>query len=585
MLKLLKNLNKKEKILLAVSIVLIVAEVWLELKLPDFMSRITILVQTEGSSMSEILKEGGFMLLCALGGLITNLGKGYSAAYIGGSFEKNLRRKVYLKVNSFSLEEIKKFTTSSLITRSTNDITQIKMLLTLAVQMLAKAPIMAVMAVLKILNKQFTFSMITLAGVAVIIIANFIVTVIAIPKFKKIQTLTDNLNSITRENLTGLKVIRAYNAYDYSLTKFDEANKNLTGTLLFVQKVLAIIGPIMSSIMQFLSLGIYWVGAYLIVHASMMDKLNIFSDMVVFSSYAVQVIMSFMVLIMVFIMYPRAAVSIKRINEILDTDVKIKDGSISSDKNDIKGEIEFKNVSFKYPDSNDYILEDISFKVNKGETLAIIGGTGSGKTTLINLIPRLYDATLGEVLVDGENVKQMKLDYLYNKLGYISQKAILFKGSINENVSFGLSKNGKATEKDIKEAIDLAQASEFVLKMPDKYESEISQSGTNISGGQKQRISIARALARHPEIIIFDDSFSALDYKTDYLLRKELNNKLKGVTKIIVAQRIGTIKDADKIIVLDDGKCVGIGTHKELLKNSEVYREIALTQLSKEELE
>ena len=578
MFKLLKNLNKKEKIFVLISLVLIIFQVWLELKIPDYMSKITMLVQTEGSLMKDILYQGMFMLLCALGALVINVSRGYFASYIGSSFEKNLRRKVFKKVSDFSLEEIKNFSTSSLITRSTNDITQIKTLLIMGIQVALRAPITAVMAILKILNKEWTFSLLTFIGVGIIIVSNFIVTIIVVPKFKKIQTLTDNINRVTRENLTGLKVIRAYNAEDYQLNKFDKVNNELTNNQLFVGRVLSIIGPLMSSIMQYLSLAIYFTGAYLINEANIMDKLNIFSDMVVFSSYAVQVIMSFMMLVMTFIIYPRASVSIKRINEVLETTTKIKDGNYDTPTK-LKGTVEFKDVSFKYPDAEECILENISFKVNKGETIAIIGGTGSGKTTLINLIPRLYDVTKGSILVDGVDIKDMKLSYLYNKIGYISQKAILFKGTISSNISFG----SVISNKDIKASLEIAQAG-FVNTLEDKEEAIVSQGGSNLSGGQKQRISIARAIARKPEILIFDDSFSALDYKTDYNLRKELSNSTKGITKIIVAQRIGTIKDADKILVLDEGKIVGMGSHEELLKTCEVYKEIALSQLSEEEL-
>ena len=583
MFKLLKNFTTKEKIIVLISIVLIVIQSWLELKLPDYMSNITILVQTPGSTMNAILKEGMFMLFCAFFSLLFNVLKGYGAAYVGSSFEKNLRRKVFMKVESFSMEEIKKFSTSSLITRNTNDITQIKMFVTMAIQMMAKAPIMAIMAVTKILNKQFEFSMITLCGVVLIVLLNLIIILVAIPKFKKIQSLTDNLNKVTRENLTGLKVVRAYNAEKYQLDKFNKANNELTDTHLFVQKIMALIGPFMSSIMQFLSLGIYFIGAILINQANLMDRLNIFSDMVVFSSYAVQVILSFMFLVMIFIIYPRAAVSANRINEVLDTETKIKDGT-NNGESDLIGEVEFKNVSFKYPDAEEYVLKDISFKANRGEVIAIIGSTGSGKSTLINLIPRLYDVTDGSVLVDGIDVRDMKLNSLYNKIGYITQKAILFKGSIKSNITFGKVFNKKVSDDKVEDAIKVAQANDFVLKMDKTYDSDVAQSGNNLSGGQKQRISIARAIARDPEIYIFDDSFSALDYKTDYNLRKALNKYTKDSTKFIVAQRIGTIKDADKIIVLDDGKCVGIGTHKELLKSCKVYKEIAESQLSKEEL-
>ena len=582
MFKLLKNFTKLEKLIIFISIIVIVLQSWLELKLPDYMSNITIMVQTPGSSMSLILKEGLFMLLCAFGGLILNTLKGYGAAYVGGSFEKNIRRKVFMKVESFSMEEMKKFSTSSLITRSTNDITQVKVFVTMAIQMMIKAPIMAIMAVVKILGKNFEFSMLTLAGVVLITILNIVIVLVAIPKFKKIQTLTDNLNKVTRENLTGLKVVRAYNAEDYELNKFNKANSELTGTHLSVQKIMALIGPFMSSIMQFLALGIYVVGAFLISEATLGDRLNIFSDMVVFSSYAVQVILSFMMLVMIFIIYPRASVSANRINEVLDMDVKIKDGNLTKDNSD--GTIEFKNVSFKYPDAEEYVLKDISFKTNKGETVAIIGSTGSGKSTLINLIPRLYDVTEGSVLVDGVDVRDMKLSYLYDKIGYISQKAILFKGTIKSNILFGKVKNKKVSKDNMEKAIKISQAEEFVSKLDKTYDYDVAQAGNNLSGGQKQRVSIARAIAKDAEIYIFDDSFSALDYKTDSNLRKALNKYTKDATKFIVAQRIGTIKDADKIIVLDEGVCVGIGKHEELMKSCEVYKEIALSQLSKEEL-
>jgi len=584
MFKLLNNLKKKEIIFLLISFTFIVLQVWLDLKLPDYMSEITILVQTEGSKMSEILTQGSYMLLCAFGSLLAAVVVGYCASFVGASFTRNLRKKIFDKVGHFSSTEIKKFSTSSLITRTTNDAGQVRMFLTMGIQMLVKAPIMAIIAISKIANKGFEFSIITAVSVLIVLVMIITLIIMVLPKFKIIQTLTDNLNRITRENLTGIRVVRAYNAEEYQKNRFEEANANLTNTNLFTQKAMAIMNPVMSAIMSFVSLAIYWVGAYLINGAVMFDKIEIFSNMVVFSSYAIQVIMSFMMLVMLFIIYPRASVSAKRINEILDTDIVIKDGPIDKDTTDLKGVVEFKNVSFKYPDAEDYILKDISFKVEQGQTVAFIGTTGSGKSTLINLIPRFYDTTEGEVLIDNVNVKDMKLEYLNNKLGYISQKAVLFKGTIKDNISFGKQKNGKPNDSEIKKAIEVAQGTDFVLNMKGKYNAEISQGGTNISGGQKQRLSIARAIARNPEIYIFDDSFSALDYKTDFTLRKELNKYTKDATKIIVAQRIGTIKDADKIVVLDNGKCVGIGTHEELLKKCKVYKEIALSQLSKEEL-
>ena len=585
MFKILKNLTKKEVIFIIIAIVLIVGQVFLELKMPDYMSEITKLVQTEGSNMSEIIKYGVYMLLCSFGSLITAVATGYFASFVGVSFEKNLRKKVFDKVQNFGMEEIKNFSISSLITRSTNDVTRIKMLLVMGIQMLVKAPIMAVMAIIKILGKEWQFSIITAVGVVIVICLNMFLIIIAIPKFKKVQKLTDNLNGITRESLTGVRVVRAYNAEEYQENKFGKANTELTDTNMFVQKIMAIMSPTMSTVMSGLSLAIYWVGAVLINNAIGPDKITIFSNMVVFSSYAVQVIMSFMMLTMLFIIYPRAQVSVNRINEVLDTEEKIKYGKVNKDKNNLKGVVEFKNVSFKYPDAEEYILENINFKANKGETVAFIGSTGSGKSTLINLIPRFYDATEGEILIDGINVKELDEKYLNDKIGYVSQKAVLFKGSIKSNISFGKMKGKKVSDKNIDKALDISQSKEFVEKMQDGVNSEIAQGGTNVSGGQKQRLSIARAIAREPEIYIFDDTFSALDYKTDYVLRKELNQKTKDSTKFIVAQRIGTIKDADQIVVLDEGKVAGIGNHKELLKTCKVYQEIAESQLSKEEIE
>ena len=524
------------------------------------------------------------MLLCSLTSLVFAFIVGFLAATVGTSFEKNLRKKVFEKVQKFGMQEIKKFSTSSLITRATNDITQVKMLVVMGIQMMARAPIMAVMAIIKIAGKEWNFSLITFIGVLVVILLNLIVVLVAIPKFKKMQKLIDNLNRITRENLNGIRVVRAYNAEKYQLDKFNDANIDLTRTNMFAQKVMALINPVMSTMMAAISLAIYWVGAIMINEAVGLDKLNIFSDMVVFSSYSVQVIMSFMMLAIIFVIYPRTAVSINRINEVLETNISIIPGEEKENITNKLGEVEFKNVSFKYPDAEEYVLKDISFKALPGQTIAIIGSTGSGKSTLINLIPRLYDVTSGEVLIDGINVKDMKESFLYDKLGYISQKAVLFKGSIKDNISFGKKESKKVKTIDIDQALKISQASEFVDKMPKKTNSDISQRGTNISGGQKQRLSIARAIARNPEIYIFDDSFSALDYKTDLMLRKELNKYTKDSTKFIVAQRIGTIKDADQIIVLDEGKIVGIGTHKDLLKKCQVYREIAESQLSKEEI-
>ncbi len=584
MLKLLKNLTKKEWAFAIVCFILIVGQVWLELKIPDYMSEITTLVQTEGSEMHEILVNGGYMIICALGSLIFAVGAGYFSAYIASEFSKNTREQIFEKVENLDMEEIKTFQTSSLITRTTNDVTQIEMLIAMGLQLLIRAPITAVWAVMKILDKGWQWSIAT--GVAVIILLTVIISlmIIVIPRFKIVQKLIDKLNGIARENLTGIRVVRAFNAEKYQENKFDKANKDLTDLQLFNQKKFAILQPLMYLIMYGLTLAIYIIGASLIQHSVLADKITLFSNMVVFSSYAMQVIMSFLMLAMIFMILPRASVSAKRINEVLDTEQKIIPGT-KDPKTKEKGTVEFKNVSFKYPDADEYVLENISFKANQGDTVAFIGSTGSGKSTLINLIPRFYDATEGEVLVDGVNVKEYKTEALNNKLGYIPQKAVMFAGTVNYNISYGDNGKGETSKKKIKEAAKVAQASEFIEKMDDGYDTHIAQGGSNVSGGQKQRLAIARAIARDPEIYIFDDSFSALDYKTDAVLRKELKNYTKNATSLIVAQRIGTIMNADKIIVLDSGKCVGMGTHKELLKNCEVYQQIALSQLSKEELE
>ena len=582
MIKLFKNLTKKDYLFILISFALIVFQVYLELKMPDFMSKVTVLVQTKDSEMNEILLNGLYMMLCAFGSLISTIIVGYLIATVSASFSFNTRKKLFSKIEDLSHAEIKKFKVSSLITRTTNDITQIEMLIGLGLQLLIKAPITAIWAITKILNKNFTWSMATICAVIVLLITITILTIIVIPRFKKVQKLTDKLNNVTRENLTGIKVVRAFNAEKFEEDKFEEVNDELTNTQLFNQKAFAFMSPVMYLTLHTLTLSIYYIGAILIKEASLMDKVTLFGDMVVFSSYAMQVIMSFLMLAIIFMLLPRASVSAKRINEVLDEEITIHDGNVTKAKE--KGTIEFKNVYFKYPDADEYILEDISFKVNKGETIAFIGSTGSGKSTLINLIPRFYDVTSGEVLVDGVNVKDYKLESLYNILGYVSQKAVIFDGSVKYNVSYG--NNGhKKTDDDIKNAIKISQAEDFVSKLDKTYNSHIAQSGTNLSGGQKQRISIARAIARNSEIYIFDDSFSALDYKTDFTLRKELKKYTKDSTILIVAQRIGTIMNADKIVVLDEGKCVGMGTHKELLKSCEVYKQIALSQLTKEELE
>ncbi len=583
MLKMYKNINRKDIVLIIISVIFIITQVWLDLKIPDYMANITRIVQTPNSEISEVLHEGLLMLGCAFGSLIASIIVGYCAAHVGTSFGYNLRSKIFRKIEEFNMEEIKKFSTNSLITRNTNDVTQVQTFVTMSMQLLIKAPVMAIWAISKIADKGEEFTIITGLGVLAILILIVSAILLVLPKFKKIQSLTDNLNRITRENLTGIRVIRAFNAEKYQNNRFEKANNELTKTNLFVQKAMALLSPYMTIVMSGISLAIYWIGSYLINSANMLDKITIFGNMVVFTSYAMQVIMSFMMLVIMFIMYPRASVSAKRINEVLNTDASIKNGLLEN-KNNIKGEIVFNNVSFKYPDAEEYILENISFKINKGETIAFIGSTGSGKSTLINLIPRFYDATEGEIIIDGINIKDYKLENLYSKIGYISQKAILFKGTIKENIAFGKVNNKKVSEKDIKNAIKISQSEDFVLAMEDTYNAKISQSGTNISGGQKQRLSIARAIARNPEIYIFDDTFSALDYKTDFELRKAIKQTTKDATLLIVAQRIGTIKNADKIVVLENGKCVGIGKHSELLKKCSIYKEIASSQLSKEEL-
>ncbi len=583
MLKLLKRFKKKEWLFSFIALLLIIVEVWLELKMPDYMSQITKLVQTEGSKMSEIIYNGTWMIICAFGSLVAAIITGYIIADVASSFSMNLRKSIFTKVEELSMSEIKLFKTNSLITRTTNDITQIEMLISFGLQLLLKAPITAVWAIFKILNKSWQWSAATAVAVVILLSVIGIITMIVMPKFKIVQKLIDKVNGVTRENLTGIRVVRAFNAEKYQEDKFEEVNEKLTNQQLFNQKKFAILSPIMFLVMNGLALSIYFIGANLINGALIANKISLFGDMIVFSSYAMQIIMSFLMLAMIFMMLPRAQVSAERINEVLETKNSIIEGTFEEETKET-GTIEFKNVSFKYPDAEEYVLKNISFKAKKGETVAFIGSTGSGKSTLINLVPRFYDATEGEVLVDGINVKEYKEETLNNKLGYIPQRAVIFNGTVNYNVSYGKSAN-KKEEKDIKEATRVAQAEEFIEKMDEKYQTTLSQNGTNISGGQKQRIAIARAIARKPEIYIFDDSFSALDYKTDSILRKELKKYTKDATSLIVAQRIGTIMNADKILVLDNGKCVGLGTHKELLKTCEVYKQIALSQLSKEELE
>ncbi len=583
MFKLFKNLSTKDKIYVVICIVLIVFQVWLELKMPDYMSAITKLVQTEGSKMSDILEQGAYMLACAGGSLISAIIVGYFASLVASSFSATLRLKIFKKIQDFGIQEIKKFQTSSLITRTTNDVMQVEMLIGMGLQMMAKAPIMAVWAIIKILNKGLEWSILTAVCVAILLTTVATLMIIVMPRFQIVQKLIDKINGVTGENLSGIRVIRAFNAEKFQSDRFEEVNDKLTKTQMFNQRCFAVMMPIMNLVMHGLTLGIYIIGAILINKAGMLDKITLFSNMVVFSSYGMQVIMSFLMLALIFMMWPRAEISAKRINEVLDEEISIKNGTFKGDTKET-GTVEFKNVSFKYPDADEYLLKDISFTAKKGETVAFIGSTGSGKSTLINLIPRFYDATDGEVLVDGVDVKEYDEAYLHNKIGYISQKAVMFTGTVSENVAYGDNGREKPSDEKIKKAIEVAQGTDFVEKMDKKYDAHIARGGTNVSGGQKQRLSIARAIARDPEIYIFDDSFSALDYKTDATLRKELKEYTKDATSMIVAQRIGTIINADKIIVLDKGKCVGQGTHKELLKNCEVYKEIALSQLSEEEL-
>ncbi len=584
MLKLFRNLQKKDWLYAFISFILIAFQVWLELKMPDYMSEITQLVQTEGSKMADILVNGGYMLLCAFSSLICAVITGYLIANIAARFSKNVRKKLFNKAMDLSMGEVKEFSTSSLITRTTNDITQIQMFIAMGLQMMVKAPLTAIWAVTKILNKNWQWSALTALAVVILLSSIAIILSIVLPRFKIVQKLIDKINNVTRENLTGIRVVRAFNAEAYQEEKFEQVNNDLTQIQTFNQKAFAVMQPIMYIVMYFLTLAIYIIGIYLIKNSVMANKISLFGDMVVFSSYSMQVIMSFLMLAMIFMILPRANVSANRINEVLDKEVAVKNGTIKEDKTKEKGTIEFKNVSFKYPDAEEYILQDISFSVNQGETVAFIGSTGSGKSTLINLIPRFYDVSSGEILIDGVNVKDYDLEYLYTKLGYVSQKAVMFNDTVLGNVTYG--DNGKVKSDElVKKAIEVAQAQEFVSKMDKKEKTVIAQGGTNISGGQKQRLSIARAIAREPEIYIFDDSFSALDYKTDSTLRHELKKHTKNATCLIVAQRIGTIMNADKIIVLDNGCCVGIGNHKELLENCEVYKQIALSQVTKEELE
>lgn len=582
MLKLLKYLQKKEVGMIILSIGFIVLQVWLDLEIPDYMSTITTLVQTPGSSINDILLNGGYMLASAVASAITTIIVGFLAAKIASRLARRLRSLVFNKVVNFSMAEVKHFSTASLITRTTNDISQIQMIIAMGLQLLVRAPVMAIWAICKITSKSFEWTLAT--AIAVVFLMVIIITVIAVsvPKFRKIQTYIDNLNRISRESLTGTRVVRAFNAEEYQNNKFEKANDDITKTHLFINKFMSVFDPAMMIVMNGLPLSIYVIGAFLISNAGMLDKLKIFSDMMVFSSYAIQVVMSFVMLVMIFFMLPRAQVSARRINEVLHTKPTILSGE-GTDKPIKVGEIQFVNVGFKYPDAEEYVLHNINFKAEKGQVVAFIGSTGSGKSTLINLVPRIYDATEGQVIVDGVNVKDYTIEQLNNKIGYISQKAVLFSGTVESNITMGTKDGQKPTAEDIDRALEISQ-SNFVKEWPDGINSRIDQGGKNVSGGQKQRLSIARALARNPEILIFDDSFSALDYKTDKMLRQAIHEKLSDTTCLIVAQRIGTIKDADKIIVLDSGHIVGEGTHEELMQNCKIYKEIALSQLSKEEL-
>lgn len=588
MRRVLKTLKLKEWIYVVIGVGFIVLQVWLDLKMPDYMSKITELATSGAASgMSEIWKNGGLMLACALGSAVSSVAVGFLAARIAAAVSYRLRSMVFDKVESFSMEEINKFSTASLITRTTNDITQVQMVIAMGLQVMIKAPILAVWAIVKISTQNWQWSVATAAAVIVLVVMLLFILLAVFPKFKRIQKMTDNLNEVTRENLTGVRVVRAYNAEGYQEKKFDKANDDLTKTQLFTSRAMAIMSPVMTLLMSGLSLAIYWIGAYLIdALPTAAERSATFSQMVAFSGYAMQVIAAFMMLTMIFIILPRALVSVRRIAEVLDTRSKITDGPLfASPEGSPVGTVEFKNVSFRYPDASEYVLHDVSFKAEKGQTVAFIGSTGSGKSTAINLVPRFYDATEGEVLVDGVNVKEYTLRALHDKIGYVPQRAVMFSGTVSGNVAYGEKDGMEYTAEQVKEAVRVAQGQEFVEKMDDTYDAHIAQGGTNVSGGQKQRLAIARAVCRRPEIYIFDDSFSALDYKTDKLLRRALKEETGDTTSLIVAQRIGTIRDADLIIVLDEGQVVGKGTHDELMKNCEVYREIAYSQLSKEELE
>lgn len=587
MLRILKHLRWKEWLLVAACVVLIVGQVQLDLALPDYMSEITRLVQTEGSQMSDILLAGGKMLLCALGSMLLTVCTTFFTAQIASRFSARLRGEMYRKVVGFSNEEINRFSTASLITRTTNDISQLQMFFSFGMQSLIKAPIMAFIAVGKISTKSWEWSLLTGGVIAFVCVLLVFIMLYAVPRMKKMQTLTDNLNRITRENLTGLQVVRAYNAENYQEGKFAKANEEMTRNSQQANIAMSVMNPGMNLAMNGLTLGIYWIGAALISAisltspAAMMERIGLFSDMVVFMQYAMQVIMAFLMLVMIFVMLPRVTVSASRVNEVLDTKARIVDGKETQGKSGMKGEIEFRDVSFRYPDADGDAIHHISFTAHHGQTVALIGATGCGKSSIINLIPRLYDATSGQVLVDGVDVRDYTQDALRSKIGFVPQKAFLFSGTVSSNVGYG---EDNASDAAIRKAVAIAQAAEFVESPDVGYSGTVAQGGSNFSGGQKQRLSIARAVARDPEILVFDDSFSALDYKTDRALRQALRQQTSGTTNIIVAQRIGTIRDADCILVIEDGAIVGKGTHRELMESCKVYQEIAYSQLSKEEL-
>ncbi len=584
MVKLIRSLSLKEYLLAALAVILICAQVYLDLSLPDYMSQITMLVQTEGSAMADIYSAGFSMILCAVGSLILSVTVAVTAASIAANFSFITRSRMFEKVMGFSMKEVNNFSTASLITRTTNDITQVQILIVMGMQMLIKAPITAVWAIAKIAEKNSSWTIVT--GIAVVILLAVVGTCLslAIPKFKILQTLTDNINKVSKEGLDGINVVRAYNAEDYQADKFEKANEALTKTNIFTSRTMSFLMPSIQMISSGLTLAVYLVGAALINEAAGADKITLFSDMIVFSSYAMQVIMSFMMLVMVFMLLPRASVSARRINDVLETKDSLPEGSFTEGVDNVQGEVEFKNVSFKYPGAEDYVLKNITFTAHKGETIAFIGSTGCGKSTVINLLPRFYDVTEGEVLVNGRNVKQYTKNALNSLIGYVSQRSVLFTGTIKSNVAFGDNDSPQRESDDLAESIDVAQATEFVTNLDNSYNAYVAQGGRNFSGGQKQRISIARAVYREPEIFIFDDSFSALDYKTDRKLRETLKEECGDATMLIVGQRIGTIKDADKIIVLEDGEIVGMGKHRNLLESCDVYKQIALSQLSEEEL-